>query len=96
MAELLQSCGWSLGDAGWAAVNWDITWLAAAIANEREERGAKLTSLSDAALAKIREEIKTAANQPTEAAKPKRTNRIGRTPPRLTPGDPKKPEDSPT
>lgn len=96
MAELLQRCGWSLGDAACAAVNWDIMGMAEAIADEREKRGAKLTNLSDADLAKLKEEIEMAAKKPPDGARSKKTNRIGQTTSRLTPRIPKKPADPPT
>ena len=38
MAERLQGFGWAMADAAWVAVHRDLTWLAAAIANERAAR----------------------------------------------------------
>ena len=38
MAYRLRYFGWPLAEAAWAAVHWDLTCLAAAIANEREWR----------------------------------------------------------
>ena len=47
LAQTLQSLGWSLADAAWAAVHWTPEWLAAAIATEKQGRGNKRPSLSD-------------------------------------------------
>ncbi len=41
----LEQLGWSMAEAAWAAVNWSFTWLAAAIASERERRGMIPTAL---------------------------------------------------
>lgn len=93
IGELLQACGWSLADAAWAVVNWDLPTLAAALANERARRHTKLASLSDAEVAKIKAELDAAAarqagtNQP-----PRKTTRVVGTTPRLTPRPPKKPD----
>lgn len=87
MAERLQACGWSLADAAWAAVHWDLRTMAAAIANERAERGTKPTSLSDAELAKLGAEIDAAQKPPHP---PRRTTRIMRTTPKFTARPPTK------
>lgn len=89
MAERLQAFGWTLADAAWAAVNWDLRTLAAAVANERASRDSKLTNLSDDDLAKLRGEIDT-AQKPAFSPRPKRTTRIVRTTPKLTPRLPTK------
>ena len=89
MAERLQSCGWGLADAAWAAVHWDITWLAAAIANERAKRATKPTNLSECDLARLRAEI-GATQKPPHPPRPKRTARIMRTTPRLPQRPPKR------
>ena len=89
MAERLQSCGWGLADAAWAAVHWDLTWLAAAIANERVKRDTKPTNLSEGDLARLRTEI-GAAQRPSHTPRPKRTTRIMRTTPRLPPRPPER------
>ena len=47
LAQTLQSLGWKLADAAWAAVHWTPDWLAAAIAAGKQCRGIKLPSLSD-------------------------------------------------
>ena len=47
LAQTLQSLGWSLADAAWAAVHWSPEWLAAAVATEKQGRGIKPPSLSD-------------------------------------------------
>ena len=52
-AQRLQSCGWTLTDATWAAVHWSPLWLATAIANERAGRDARVTSLSGPEPAKL-------------------------------------------
>ena len=89
MAERLQACGWTLADAAWAAVHWNLTWLAAAVANERATCGTSITTLSDAQLAKLRAEIDE-AKKPPDTPKPKRTTWIMRTTPRFTPQPPTK------
>ncbi len=92
MAERLQACGWTLADAAWAAVNWDLRTMAAAVANERAARDAKPTSLSEGDLAKLRTEI-DAAQKPSATPRPRKTTRIVRTTPSLTPRPPKRPEE---
>ena len=87
MAERLQACGWTLADAAWAAVHWNPLWLAAAIADERATRDAKVTSLSETELAKLRVEIGE-AKKPAATTRPRKTTRIMRTTPRLTPRPP--------
>ena len=87
MAERLQACGWTLADAAWAAVHWDLRTMAAAVANERAARDAKPTNLSDGDLAKLRAKI-DAAQKPPHSPRPRRTTRIVRTTPRLTPRPP--------
>ena len=92
MAACLQACGWSLAEAAWAAVHWDVSWLAVAIANERAARGAKPTNLSDAELAHLKTEIEE-AKRPPVTPKPRKTARIARTTPRLAVRPPRKPEE---
>ena len=62
MAQRLEQLGWSPADAAWAAMNWDVALLAAAIVHEREKR----------------------EQPPTDPIppKPRRTNRIRRSPPK--------------
>ena len=74
LAQRLQQLGWTLADAAWAAVNWDATLLAAAVADQRQARGLKPTSLSDADLDKLRAEISSGA--PRELPEPRRTTRV--------------------
>ena len=79
MGEFLMACGWSIGDAAWAAVNWDLRTLAAAIANERAKRNLKLTPLSGGKVAELDKQIlaeKKAADMPP----PRKTTRIMRKP----------------
>ena len=80
LAHRLQHLGWPLADAAWAAVHWDTTSLAAAVAAAREARGLKPCSLSDADLDKLRAEICSGA--PPERPKPRRTTRIIRNKPK--------------
>lgn len=82
MAERLQACGWTLADAAWAAVNWDLRTMAAAIANERDAHKAKLTHLSDGDLAKLRVEI-ASAHKPSQMRGHRKTTRIMRATPKL-------------
>jgi hypothetical protein len=77
LAHRLQQLGWTLADAAWAAVNWPLTWLAAAIANERDVRSIEAALLLDADWEKLRAEVSAVA---PESPKPRRTNRIHRTP----------------
>ena len=89
LGEYLMACGWTLGDAGWAAANWDLPTLAAAVANERVSRKIRVTTLSEAEVAKLKAEIEVAATKKATAnLRPKRTTRIIRT----TPRPPKKPD----
>ena len=93
MAERLRSCGWTLADAAWAAVNWDLRTLAAAIANERARRKSSLTNLSDVNLAKLKVETEETKKSPLPSPTPRKTNRIktNRIPtaaPQLRPSDP--------
>ena len=78
MGEFLMACGWTIGDAAWAAVNWEPHTMAAAIANERVRRSLKLTSLSDREVAQLRQQIQ-AEKKNTTALRPKKTTRIVRT-----------------
>lgn len=89
MAERLQACGWTLADAAWAAVNWDLRTLAAAVANERAARDTKPSNLSDGELTELRDEI-DAGQKPALSQKPRKTTRIMRTTPKLTPRPPTK------
>ena len=87
MAERLQACGWTLADAAWAAVHWNPLWLAAAIANERAHRDAKVTSFSETELAKLKVEIGE-GRQPPATPRHRKTTRIVRATPRFTPRPP--------
>jgi predicted alpha/beta-hydrolase family hydrolase len=78
LAHCLQQLGWTLADAAWAAVNWPLIWMAAAIANERDVRSTEAASLLDADWEKLRAEVSAALPEPL---KPRKTNRIHRTPP---------------
>ena len=84
LAQHLQSCGWTLADAGWAAASWDLPTLAAALANERATRNIKPTTLSDTEVAKIKTELAATAatKKATANLRPKKTTRIVRTKPR--------------
>ncbi len=96
LAQHLQSCGWTLADAGWAAANWDLPTLAAALANERAQRNMRLTTLSDAEVATIKAELAaSAATKATGSIQPKRTTRVVRATSRLPARPPTKPEDPP-
>lgn len=93
MAEILMSCGWTMVDAAWAAVNWDLRTMAAAIANERTKRKVRLTPLSEAELAELKRQMQT-EKKATQPLRPKRTTRIiPRTTPRIGSRPPKKPGD---
>ena len=74
LAQTLQSLGWSLADAAWAAVNWTPEWLAAAIATERQKRGIKLPSPSEDA-ATLPGTIPSSASRPAPL-KPRQTSRL--------------------
>ena len=93
IGERLMACGWTLADAGWAAANWDLRTLAAAVANERAARDSKPTNLSDGDLAKLKAEI-DAAQKPPPPPRPRRTTRIIRTTPRLPQRPPKRADES--
>ncbi len=95
LAQHLQSCGWTLAAAGWAAANWDLPTLAAALANERASRNIRPTMLPEAEVAKLRAEMEAAAaKKATGNLRPRKTNRIPRTTPRIdTPRLPKQPEE---
>ncbi len=95
MGEYLMACGWTIGDAAWAAVNWDLRTMAAAVANERAKRDLKLTSLAESEIAELKRQIQ-AEKRATGMLRPNRTTRIVRTPPRLPPRPPKKPEEPST
>ena len=94
MGERLMTCGWTLADAGWAAANWELRTLAAAIANERAKRDTKPTNLSDGYLARLRAEIDAAQEPPPHPPRPRRTTRLMRITPRL-PLRPRKQTDEP-
>ena len=79
LAERLQACGWAMADAAWAAVNWDLPTLAAAVANERAARDAKITLLSEAEVARLRAQLEGAKGPPATPPS-KKTTRIIRTP----------------
>ena len=89
MGEFLMACGWTIGDAAWAAVNWDLRTMAAAVANERAKRNLKLTSLAESEVAELKRQIQ-AEKKATGMLRPKRTTRIIRTTPRLPPPQPMK------
>lgn len=74
MAERLQACGCTLADAAWAAVHWRPIWLAASIANECASRAAKITSLSETNLAKLRAEV--GREKPPATPRPRKATRI--------------------
>lgn len=71
LGQSLQSLGWTLADAAWAAVNWSLEWMAAAVAVEKQKRNMKLHTFSEAALTALRAEL---------ATKPRRTPRISHKP----------------
>lgn len=79
MGEFLLACGWTIGDAAWAAVNWDLRTLAAAIANERTKRNLKLTSLAGGEAAELDKRI-LAEKKTANALSPRKTTRIMRKP----------------
>ena len=89
MGEVLMARGWTMVDAAKAIVQWDLRTLAAAIANERAKRKVRLTSLSEEQLAELKEQVQ-AEKTNTAAIRPKKTTRIIRTPPKLTPRPPKR------
>ncbi len=93
MACRLHYFGWTLAEAAWAAVHWDLPTLAAAVAKERAARDSKLTNLSDGDLAKLRAEI-DAGQKPAFAPRLKRTTRIVQTAPRPTTQPPGRSDDS--
>ena len=92
MGEVLMACGWTIGNAAKAVVNWDLRMLAAAIANERTKRNVRLTMLTEAEVAQLKKQIQT-EKKITVALQPKKTTRVIRTlhvglqPPRR-PGEP--------
>ena len=92
MGEVLMACGWTIGDAAWSAVNWDLRTMAAAIAYERAKRSAKLTLLSEVEVAQLRKEIQT-VKKTTAALRPKKTTRIIHRSPRINLWPPTKPEE---
>ena len=79
MGEFLMACGWTIGDAAWAAVNWDLRTLAAAIANERTKRNLKLAPLSDGRVAELDKRI-LAEKKVANTLPPRKTTRIMRKP----------------
>ena len=90
LGEHLQACGWTMADAAWAAVNWDLPTLAAALANERANRNMKPTNLSDAGLARIKaDQDEAAAKKTTAKLRPKKTTRIVPATPRTRPRTPR-------
>ena len=91
MGEFLMACGWTIGDAGWAAANWDLRTLAAAIVNERAKRSLKPTSLSDSEVADLKKQIQ-AEKKATTVLRPKKTTRIVHTTPRINLRPSKKPD----
>ena len=75
MGEVLMACGWTIGDAAWAAANWDLRTLAAAVAHERVRRKLRSTSLSENAVAGLKKQIQVETKAVTPL-RPKRTTRI--------------------
>ena len=75
MGEFLMACGWSIGDAAWAILNWDLRTLAAAIACERAKRKVRLTVLPESDVAEIKRQLQAEKKQ-TAQPRPKRTTRI--------------------
>ena len=94
MGEYLVACGWTLADAAWACVNWDLRTVAAAIANERAKRSLRLTTLSESELAELKKQIQ-AEKKATTMLRPKKTTRIVHRTNRINLRPPKKPEDPP-
>ena len=92
MGEVLMACGWTMVDAARAIVAWDLRTLAAAIANERAKRNLKLTSLSEAELAKLKRQIQ-AEKKATSQFRPKKTTRIMHRSPRIDLQPPQNPQD---
>ena len=95
MGEVLMACGWRIGDAAKAVVNWDLRTVAAAIANERSKRNVRLTMLSEAEIAELKRQIQ-AEKKSTSPIRPKKTTRIVRTVPRSSLWPPQKPPDTRT
>ena len=79
MGEFLMACGWTIGAAAWAAVNWDLRTLAAAIAIERTKRNLKLTPLPDGKVAELDKRI-LAEKKVVNTLPPRKTTRIVRKP----------------
>ena len=94
MGEYLVACGWTLADAAWACVNWDLRTVAAAIANERAKRNLRLTTLSESEMAELKKQIQ-AEKKATTMLRPKKTTRIVPRTNRINLRPPKKPEDPP-
>ena len=93
LGEHLQACGWTMADAAWAAVNWDLPTLAAALANERAKRNMKPTKLSGGGLTRIRDDRdEGAAKKTTASLRPKKTTRIVPATPRPKPRTPRERE----
>ena len=53
MGEFLLACGWTIRAAAWSVLNWDLYTLAAAIANEKADRGLKFSPPSVNKVAKL-------------------------------------------
>ena len=92
MGEVLIACGWTIGHAAKAVVNWDLRTLAAAIANERAKRGVRPTIFTEAEVAQLKKQIHT-EKKSTVVLRPKKTTRVVRTPhvglrPPRKPGEP--------
>ena len=93
MGEFLMACGWSIGDAAWAVVNWNLRTLAAAIANERTRRGVGATMLTEDEVALLKKQIQV-EKKATTTLRPRKTTRIVhqtpqiRVPARKKPGNP--------
>ena len=93
MGEVLMACGWTIGDAAKAVVNWDLRTLAAAIANERAKRVARRTSLTEAQVTQLEKQIRaekitTAGIRPMKTPRSVRTPHVDPRPPRRSGGPP--------
>lgn len=75
MGEVLMACGWSIGDAAWAAVNWDLRTMAAVVAHERAKRKTGLAFPSEDEAAALEMKIQ-AEKKPTTAQPSRKTTRI--------------------
>ena len=92
MGEFLMACGWTIADAAWAVVSWNLRTMAAAIANERAERGVKVTVLTEEEVAQLKKQIEIEKEAST-TLKPRKTTRIVRRTPRLNVQPPRESEE---